>query len=98
MGHKLVCLTCQKALNLSTDYETRAIQSVSCPDCHGIAIPYPHRFRPPKKLDNRRWEVVQFLYENGFTYKHVPNSEGSGYMTYPETLLEAREFVKQFKK
>ena len=96
MGHKLVCLTCQKAFNLSTDYDERAKQSTTCPDCHQTAVRYPHRFRSPKKSDDKSWEVVRFLYENGFTYRHIPNPEGSGYVAYPETLSEAKEFVKRF--
>ncbi|GAA4437313.1 hypothetical protein GCM10023091_16340 [Ravibacter arvi] len=98
MGYKLVCLDCQKAFNLESDFVERAKQSEKCPECGQVAIRYLHRFRPPKKSDDKAWEVVRFLYENGFAYhRHITNADRSGYEKYPETMREAREFVERMK-
>ncbi len=97
MGYKLVCLSCKKAFNLESDYLESAKRSEKCPECGQMAVRYPHRFRPPKKSDDKRWEVVRFLYENGFVYEHITNADRSGYEKYPETIKEAREFVERLK-
>ena len=56
----------------------------------------PHRFRPPKKLDLKKWEVVEFLVLKGFKYGHVYRSVGK-YAKYPETMKDALEFVEKYK-
>ena len=96
MGFKTVCLRCRKAFNLSSDIEERKKQSLKCPECGEPAVQLSHRFRPPKKADDKKWEVVRFLCANGFRYEHIyVNSVLYG--KYPETMQEAKEFADKFK-
>lgn len=97
MGHKNVCLTCQKAFNLNSDYTVAEKQSIKCSDCGGVMIRYSHRFRPPAKNANKRWEVVRFLHENDFHFHHISELDKNGYSKYPETMKQAQEFVGRLK-
>ena len=66
------------------------------------------KFQPPKKSDIKSWEVVKFLYENGFTYQHVYKdiskslrvdaNSSENYVDYPTTMREAIEFVETYKE
>jgi len=64
----------------------------------------PHRFRPPKKSDDEKWEVVKYLVEHEFKYHHIyednldNNPKFPISVIYPQTLREAKEFVEKFKK
>ena len=103
MGHKSVCLNCRKAFNQGTDYENR-VES-NCPECGQLRISMPHRFRPPKKSDLKKWEVIKFLVEQGFKYQHVfkditlknGSEDYSNYASYPENMDEAKLFVEKYK-
>lgn len=97
MGHKNVCLACQKAINLNADYAVAEKQSMKCSDCGGVMIRYSHRFRPPAKNANKKWEVVRFLHQNGFHFHHVSEVGKNGYSKYPETMKEAEDFVSRLK-
>lgn len=76
-----------------------------CPECGNQAIVVTHRFRPPKASDNRKWEVVKFLVKNGFPYQHISIYEADRhgiqrfvkYARYPENMIDAIEFVEQYK-
>lgn len=66
-----------------------------------------HRFRPPKKTDDKNWETVKFLIENGFHYDHVyqkieTNRNGltsyQNYATYSDNIRDAKEFVEKYKE
>ncbi|RZJ47792.1 MAG: hypothetical protein EOO44_21955 [Flavobacterium sp.] len=103
MGKKL-CLNCKKCFNMS--YDDIQHSNCVCPECGNQATIITHRFRPPKKEDNRKWEVVAFLIENGFPYQHVsiyePDRHGIqrfvSYGKYPENMIDAIEFVNRFKR
>lgn len=65
------------------------------------------RFRPPKKTDDKKWETVKYLIENGFFYDHVyqkieTNINGvlsyQNYATYPDNIRDAKEFVEKYKE
>lgn len=98
MGHKSVCLDCKKAYNnfIDLDHHKKEI----CPDCGGFMCFINQMFKPPKRTDDKKWQVVRFLIENGFTYTHNFEMIQSGvYLQlgkYPETMKEAKEFVKSF--
>lgn len=104
MGHKSICLNCRKAFNQGSDYDNR-IES-NCPECGQLRISMPHRFRPPKKTDIKKWEVVKFLIEHGFKYQHIYKDVSlkngivvySNYAPYPDNLNEAKEFVEKYKE
>lgn len=76
-----------------------------CPECGKPMILLPHRFRPPKKTDDKRWEVVKYLIDNGFPYQHIYETTETDkhinreekYITYPDNLRDAKEFVEKFK-
>ncbi len=100
MGLKFVCFTCHKAFSRMTI----AVEQPTCPECGHVAVFYPHRFRPPKRTDSHKWEVVRFFYENGFTYQHIISggydkpfaNQRTPYAQYPENLAAAREFVQHY--
>jgi hypothetical protein len=64
----------------------------------------PHRFRPPKKTDIKKWEVVKFLIEHGFKYQHIYKDvslkngivDYSNYAVYPDNMKEAKEFAEKY--
>ena len=93
MGYKSVCLNCRKAFSQGTDY-TNFQRDKLCPDCGNSMVFLSAKFRPPKKRDNKKWEVVEFLVENGFYYESIYDG---GYVIYPETMKEAKEFVEKYK-
>ena len=104
MGHKSICLNCRKAFNQGSDIDKR-IES-NCHECGQLRISMPHRFRPPKKTDNKKWEVVEFLINHGFKYQHIykdiKSKKGivdySNYAEYPTSLNEAKEFIEKYKE
>ena len=97
MGHKNVCLTCQKSVNLNSDYVLAEKQSMKCSKCGRLMIRYPHRFRPPAKNADKKWEVVRYLNQNGFHFHHVSESGKDRYFKIPETMREAQEFVRRLE-
>lgn len=103
MGYKAVCIDCRKSLNRPLDSSNRLYP---CSECGKSMTLLSHRFRPPKKTDDKKWETVKFLIETGFHYDHVDqimdnNSNGmtsdQNYTTYPENIKDAKEFVKNYK-
>lgn len=96
MGHKIVCLECRKSFSLGTDLSTN--KEINCSDCGKKAELLPHRFRPPKRSDDKKWEVVCFLVLNGFKYHHIYCEDSKKYVDYPENLRDAKEFVKRYKE
>ena len=103
MGHKVVCLDCKKSFSQGTDFNDR--KDANCPDCGKPMTLLSHRFRPPKKSEDRKWETVKFLIDNGFYYQHiyevVETKNGvtsyQNYAKYPDNLQDAKEFVKKYK-
>lgn len=64
MGHKLICFKCRKSFSIGTDYSVE--HSNVCPNCGNAMTIVDQKFKPPKKLDERQWEVVSFLVEHDF--------------------------------
>lgn len=104
MGHKIVCLECRKSFSQGTDFNDR--KEGKCPDCGRPMTLLPHRFRPPKKSEDKKWEVVNFLIENGFYYQHIYETftqtingfiKHKNLVPYPENIREAKEFVERYK-
>jgi ribosomal protein L33 len=98
MGYKDICLICRKAYNRGTNMETPA--KLKCPECGENTVAVNQKFKPPKKLDLKKWEVVKFIIDNGFSYdKLFEEIEGDGFIQigkYPENMRDAKEFVKKF--
>ena len=103
MANKKVCLTCRVANIGEPLYGVK--KTDYCPICGEKLIDLPHRFRPPKKNDLAKWEVVKFLTQNGFYYQHIyDNGEHldyvnrkRSYVRYPEKMGEAKEFIVKYK-
>jgi len=96
MGHKNVCFKCRKSQNLGSNFDN--IRKSKCPECGVIMKLMPHRFRPPKKQDEKKWEVVKYLVSEGFEYQHILDDEIiNTYVPYPETMNQAKEFVEKYK-
>lgn len=103
MGHKKVCLECKVTLNRPFDsgYEL----TYPCPECGKSMTLLPHRFRPPKKSENKKWETIKFLIENGFYFQHIyekiETKNGvtfyQNYVAYPDNLRDAQDFVLKYK-
>lgn len=105
MGFKSVCLECRKALNRSLD--PGADRQYPCSECGKAMIVLSHRFRPPKKSDDKKWDAVKYLVDHGFYYDHVYQkietlSNGvtiyENYVPYPENIKDAIEFVKKYRQ
>jgi hypothetical protein len=98
MGHKKVSLECKIAFNLAFD---RGLElAYACTECGKPMTLLPHRFRPPKRTDDSKRELVRFLVENGFYYQHIPEAgsgDKPGYVKYPDNLREAADFVIKYK-
>ena len=57
MGQKVICLNCRKSFSQGTDINDR--KEANCPECFRPMILLPHRFRPPKMTDDKKWETVR---------------------------------------
>jgi transposase-like protein len=103
MGHKKVCLECRMTLN--RPFDSGSEQTYPCPECGNPMTLLPHRFRPPKKTEDKKWETVKFLIENGFYYQHINEivetkngvTKYQNYAKYPDNLRDAKEFVEKYK-
>lgn len=72
---------------------------MSCPECGGVSVNLGRNFKAPKKNDLKQWEKVKFLVDHGFVFQKI--RVGAGHhdtVPYPETLEEAKEFVKTYKR
>ncbi|MBU3012190.1 hypothetical protein KO506_12305 [Polaribacter vadi] len=106
MGYKKVCLDCRKAFNRPINMEKVHISI--CPQCKKPMTELYHLFQPPKQTDIKKWEVVNFLVENGFKYYHIweqvfKNEKGeicgtANYAKYPQSMKDAKEFVELYKE
>lgn len=104
MGHKRVCLSCRITLNIQAeDYST---DKHPCRRCGKEMIFILSHFRPPKKSDDKSWEVVEFLIKHGFYFQHI-YQEGlsdyfkrsvNNYISYPTNIRDAQEFVEKYKQ
>lgn len=103
MGHKKVCLECK--LTFNRDFDFGSDLTYPCPECQKSMILLPHRFRPPKKSDDKGWQLVKFLIDNGFYFQHIYQNGSdelngkltNNYVSYPKNLREAKEFIITYK-
>jgi hypothetical protein len=103
MGHKKVCLECK--LTFNRDFDFGSDLTYPCPECQKSMILLPHRFRPPKKSDDKGWQLVKFLLDNGFYFQHIYQNGSdelngkltNNYVSYPKNLPEAKEFIITYK-
>lgn len=105
MGYKSICLDCKKSFSQGSDLRNR--HESNCPDCGEPLTMMPHRFRPPKKTEVKKWETIRFLVEHGFPFQHIyrdikTQRDGSktyeSLVPYPENLRDAKTFVEEYKE
>ncbi|MDY3538156.1 hypothetical protein PG275_09105 [Riemerella anatipestifer] len=104
MGYKKVCLECKVSFNRPFDNGSDLMYP--CLECGGQMTLFPHRFRPPKKTEDKKWETVRFLVENGFNYQHIYENVSKtinsfikyeNLVGYSENIKGAKEFVEKYK-
>lgn len=104
MGHKKVCLECKVTLN--RPFDSGSELTYPCSECGKEMTLLPHRFRPPKKTEDKKWETVKFLIDNGFYYQHIYENvtktvngfiKFENLVNYPENIRDAKEFVEKYK-
>jgi len=100
VGYKDVCLNCRKAFNRGTDFNNP--QKLKCSDCENETIAVNQKFKPPKKSEIKKWEVVKYLIENGFDYSSVYSEREKGHFQtigkLPENMRAAKELVNKIKQ
>lgn len=86
-----VCCDCRRSFKRPLN----GLAPRPCPLC-GRAAPWVHRkFKAPKATDVAQWEKVRFLIQHGFLFHSFGDGRGQN-VRYPETLKEARTWVKQW--
>jgi hypothetical protein len=88
---------------MGTDFDN--IRQGNCPECGQAMTLMTHRFRPPKKEDEKKWLTVKYLVDNGFAYQHIYEEIETKdkqkikriNVAYPDNLRDAREFVTKYK-
>jgi hypothetical protein len=95
-----VCFNCKKAFSLGVDCKVE--RSSVCPECGKQASFLNHKFRPPAKNEIKKWEVIEFLENNGFIFQHIfsvwMGKVNEGLVEYPETMNDAKEFVVKYRE
>ena len=100
MGFKLVCTECR--LSFSAGNETEVKHSKKCRSCGRPAHLLHHKFKPPKRTDKEKWQIVAFLISHGFDFSsaYIPLADqkakylGHLQIDYPQTMEEAKLFVE----
>ena len=88
MGYKNVCINCKRVESLGTDFTN--FRTGTCPECKEQMHFVNHKFKPPKKSDNKSWTIVKFLIAGGYDFR-------STHLSYPDNMKEAEEFVQLLK-
>ncbi len=88
------CIRCRKSFKRKSDPE---LPSKPCPHCRGIAIRLYRHFKAPPMNDLQQWKKVAYLIQHGFRFYHQYDEDGRC-VPYPETMAEAKEFVRRFAK
>jgi hypothetical protein len=97
MGYKKTCFNCQKSFNRPIDFGTE--RKYPCPDCNKPMILMSHKFRPPTKNDSKKWQLIEFLANNGFIFQSIFETPSGGtYIKYPTSLRDAKDFVVKYKE
>jgi len=54
------------------------------------------KFRPPKKHDDKSWEVAALMISNGFAYHTIRDNDGMP-VPYPCTIDDAKRFIETYR-
>ena len=93
-----VCFDCRKSFERK--WVPKNIFS-TCPECGNQTIRYDHKFRPPKRNDDRQWTKIEFLRDHGFYFQRFYDQIGKGTFMdakYPKDLNTAKEFAIKYKE
>jgi hypothetical protein len=90
-----VCFTCRKSFKRAPIGQ-KGLPDKTCPDCGGVAIGLSRKFKAPSRLDAAQWEKVEYLVAHGFRFFSQTDAKTRVSVPYPETLKDAREFVRRF--
>jgi len=90
---------------LNRDFDSGSELKYPCPKCGKSMILLPHRFRPPRKSDDKGWELVEYLINKGFYFQHIYQVGSNeyfkkatdNYVPYPKNIRDAKEFVLKYK-
>jgi DNA-directed RNA polymerase subunit RPC12/RpoP len=73
-----------------------APREIRCPDCDAPMVDMGLDFKAPRRHDPEAWEIMEALYENGFTF------HGCGCSVYipspPRSLRELPEWLEMHRK
>jgi hypothetical protein len=89
------CFGCRKSFK----YPPRA-EGRFCPQCRKPLEMLSRKFSAPRSRDFMQWQKVELLVSHGFRFYSVyePSSTGGlRKVKYPDTLAEAKLFVKAFR-
>jgi hypothetical protein len=101
MGYKKVCFGCKTCFNRY--YDSGSGLAYPCPNCSKPMAMLLHTFRPLVKTDDKAWDLVMFLWQNGFCFQHIyyedidNKSNAKKNVPYPKNMAEAKEFVLNYK-
>ena len=92
------CLECCKSFKREFVLTDGCPKDLICPDCSGKAYNFGRHFKAPKKSDKKQWAKIRYLFEHGFRFQKIRlNKNSFESVPYPETLSQAKEFVKKYK-
>ncbi len=86
-----VCLSCRKSFKRKADAER---SNKTCPACGAVMYFASRKFKPPKSTDLDQWKKIELLLLHGFVFD--PVYDDGRRVKYPETLKQAREFVRVY--
>lgn len=89
-----VCVDCRRSFKRPW---TKGITHRPCPVCGKPAICLSRKFKPPRANDDEQWEKVRLLISRGFVFQSIYDDDHAT-VRYPESLREAREWVKKWAR
>ena len=95
-GVPYVCVPCRRAFKRSRPVFLWGDDRRPCPRCAGPALAVSSKFKTPSAADEKQWAKVAFLLEHGFRFYSAWDPVTQTDVDYPTSLVEAREWVKQW--
>lgn len=93
------CFDCCKSFKREFVLTEGVPKELTCPNCGGTSYNFGRHFKAPKKTDEKQWQKVKFLFDNGFRFQKIRIDSGDkDTVSYPETLEQAKEFVVKYKE
>lgn len=101
MGYKNICLYCKISFSQGNDIVSFN-ENRNCPKCREKMILVGHKFKPPKKSNDKAWEAVKLMIDNNFHYQsiYLPYENNPRVLVsipYPKTLADAKAFLEKYE-